>query len=281
MASTTAKTDRKPLVLTNLDKVMYPDNGFTKGQVIEYYNSIAPYILPYIENRPITLKRYPNGIAGQHFYEKEAPSHTPHWVKKFQIARSSENSVINYILINDAATLLWSANLANLEIHPFLAKAPQINRPTMVVFDLDPGAKADILKSCEVALLLKNLLDRLKLKSFVKLSGSKGIHLHVPLNTAVTYEATQPFAKSVAQLLEKEHPDLVVSEMPKVKRKGKVLVDWSQNSEHKSTVAVYSLRAKTARPYVAMPVSWDELREALGRKATAAFSSSQTLHSSG
>ena len=269
MASTTVKLDGKELTLTNLDKAMYPESGFTKGQVVEYYKNIAPYILPHIEDRPITMKRFPNGIGGQHFYEKNAPSHTPPWVKTFQIPRTSEKSVINYILINDVAALAWSANLANLEIHPFLAKAPNIDQPTMVVFDLDPGDGADILKSCEVAFLLKELLDRLDLESFVKVSGSKGIHLHVPLNTPVTYEATQPFAKSVAQLVENEHPDLVVSEMLKAKRKGKVFVDWSQNSEHKSTVAVYSLRAKAARPFVAMPVSWDELGKALKKKDAA------------
>ena len=262
------RLDGRELALTNLDKVMYPETGFTKGQVIEYYKNIAPYILPHIEDRPITMKRFPNGIAGQHFYEKHAPSHTPPWIKTFQIPRNRKNSFINYILLNDVAALVWSANLANLEIHPFLAKAPHIDQPTMVVFDLDPGDGADILSSCEVAFLLKELLDRLDLESFVKVSGSKGIHLHVPLNTPVTYEATQPFAKSVAQLLENEHPDLVVSEMSKAKRKGKVFVDWSQNSEHKSTVAVYSLRAKV-KPFVAMPVSWDELRKALKKKDAA------------
>ena len=270
MAPTITVAD-KDLALSNLDKIMYPETGFTKGQVIDYYKNIARYILPHIEDRPLTMKRFPNGVGGQHFYEKDAPSHTPAWVKKFQIPRTSESSLINYILVNDLPTLVWSANLANLEIHPFLAKVPHIERPTMVVFDLDPGDGADILKSCEVAFLLKNLLDRLALKSFVKVSGSKGIHLHVPLNTNVTYEATQPFAKSLAQLLENEHPDLVVSEMPKAKRKGKVFVDWSQNSEHKSTVAVYSLRAKAGRPFVAMPVSWDELSKALKQKDTAAL----------
>jgi len=270
VASTVTIGD-KELALSNLDKIMYPETAFTKGQVIDYYKNIARYILPHIEDRPLTMKRFPNGVGGQHFYEKDAPSHTPAWVKKFQVPRTSENSLINYILVNDLPTLVWSANLANLEIHPFLAKVPHIERPTMVVFDLDPGDGADILKSCEVAFLLKDLLDRLALKSFVKVSGSKGIHLHVPLNTNVTYEATQPFAKSLAQLLENEHPALVVSEMPKAKRKGKVFVDWSQNSEHKSTVAVYSLRAKAKRPFVAMPVSWDELSKALKQKNAAAL----------
>jgi bifunctional non-homologous end joining protein LigD len=251
------------LELSNLDKVMYPEIGFTKGQVIDYYRRVSRYILPHIKNRPITLKRFPNGVGGKHFYEKDAPSYTPDWVKTFPIPRTSVESVINYILINDLPTLVWSANLANLEIHPFLAKVPHINVPTMIVFDLDPGDGADILKSCEVAFLVKALLDRLNLQSFVKVSGSKGIHLHVPLNTKVTYEVTQPFAKGIAQLLESEHPDLIVSEMAKARRKGKIFVDWSQNSEHKSTVAVYSLRAKRERPFVAMPMSWEELRKIL------------------
>jgi bifunctional non-homologous end joining protein LigD len=263
VASASVKVAGQKLALSNLDKIMYAETGFTKGQVIEYYSGIARYILPHLKDRPITLKRFPDGVGAQHFYEKNAPSFTPHWIKTFRIPRTTEESVINYILINDLPSLVWSANMANLEMHPFLAKAPYIERPTMVVFDLDPGEQADILKSCEVAFLVKDLLDRLNLKSFIKVSGSKGIHLHVPLNTKVSYEASQPFAKSIAQLLESEHPDLIVSEMSKAKRKGKVFLDWSQNSEHKSTVAVYSLRAKVHRPYVAMPVSWDELNKAL------------------
>ena len=229
MASTGDKKAAPKVAFSNLDKIMYPETGFTKGQVIEYYRAIGSYVLAHLKNRPMTMKRFPDGIAGQHFYEKNAPSFTPSWVKTFEIPRSSESSLIHYVLINDLPTLLWSANLANLELHPFLAKAPHIEIPTMVVFDLDPGDGADILNSCEVALLVKDLLDRLGLESFVKVSGSKGIHLYVPLNTRITYEATQPFAKSIAQLLESEHPDLVVSEMAKAKRKGKVFVDWSQN----------------------------------------------------
>jgi bifunctional non-homologous end joining protein LigD len=259
----------RELELSNLEKLMYPEAAFTKGQVIDYYTRVSRYILPHIKNRPITLKRFPNGVKGKHFYEKNAPSYTPSWVKTFPIERASGESVINYILINDLPTLVWSANTANLEIHPFLAGIPKIDVPTMVVFDLDPGEGANILRSCEAALLVKTLLDRLKLKSFVKVSGSKGIHLHVPLNTEVTYEATQAFAKSIAELLENEHPDWIVSEMAKAKRRGKVFVDWSQNSVYKSTVAVYSLRAKGERPFVAMPLSWEELQRAL-RKGDAA-----------
>jgi bifunctional non-homologous end joining protein LigD len=263
MASLSVKIGDKKLSLSNVDKVLYPETGFTKGQVIDFYRRVAPYILPHIENRPITLKRYPNGIKGEHFYEKNAPSFTPVWIKTYPIQRSSRESMINYILINDLPTLVWSANLANLEIHPFLAKAPEISVPTMVVFDLDPGDGASLVQSCEVAFLLRDLLDRLALESLPKVSGSKGIHVHVPLNTPVTYGMTQAFAQSVAQYLASEHPKLIVSEMAKNKRTKKVFIDWSQNSQHKSTVAVYSLRAKAERPFVAMPVSWRELEMAL------------------
>ncbi|HWO43586.1 MAG TPA: non-homologous end-joining DNA ligase [Candidatus Eisenbacteria bacterium] len=253
----------RELELSNLEKPMYPEVGFTKGQVIDYYRRVSRFILPHIQDRPITLKRYPNGVTGQHFYEKNAPSFTPKWIKTFPVKRVTGRSIIRYILINDLPSLLWSANTANLEIHPFLAKAPDIATPTMVIFDLDPGEGADILRACEAAFLVKAILDRLKLKSLVKVSGSKGIHLHVPLNTQVTYAATQAFAKSIAQTLEREHSDWLVSEMPKAKRRGKVFVDWSQNSAYKSTVAVYSLRAKRERPFVAMPVTWEELQKIL------------------
>ena len=258
--------DGKEITLSNLNKVMYPKTGFTKGQVIEYYREVAPYILPHLKDRPITLKRFPDGVSGEYFYEKRAPSHAPRWIKTFAVGRRSENSVIDYILINDLPTLMWSANMANLEMHPFLGRAPHLDQPTMIVFDLDPGEGADILRSCEAAFLVKDLLDRLDLEAFVKVSGSKGIHLHVPLNGKISYEASQPFAKSIAQTLENEHPRLIVSEMPKARRKGKVLVDWSQNSEHKSTAAVYSLRARIDGPFAALPVTWDELNKALKSK---------------
>jgi bifunctional non-homologous end joining protein LigD len=184
---------------------MYPGVAFTKGQVIDYYTRVARYILPHLQNRPITMKRFPDGIDGEYFYEKDAPSFTPGWIKTYPIPRTSEKSIINYILINDLPTLVWSANMANLEIHPFLAKVPKVDLPTMVVFDLDPGDETNILKACKVAFLVRALLDKLKLKSLVKVSGSKGIHLHVPLNTKVTYEMTQSFARSIAQFLEREN----------------------------------------------------------------------------
>jgi bifunctional non-homologous end joining protein LigD len=259
----TVRVAHRDVAVSNLDKVMYPEVGFTKGQVIEYYTRVARYLLPHLKNRPITMKRFPDGVDGEYFYEKDAPSFTPKWVKTYPIPRTSEKSLIDYILINDLPTLVWSANMANLELHPFLAKIPNVDVPTMLVFDLDPGDQANILNSCEAAFLVREVLSKLELKSLVKVSGSKGIHLHVPLNTRVTYEATQSFARSIAQFLEHEHPDSIVSEMAKVKRKGKVFIDWSQNSEHKSTVAVYSLRAKQGKPFVAMPVTWDELKAAV------------------
>ena len=265
------RTRNRELALSNLEKVLYPDTGFTKGQVIEFYTRIAPYILPHLRNRPITLKRYPNGVTAEHFYEKNAPSFTPSWIKTFPIARSSGDSIIRYILINDLPALVWSANMANLEIHPFLAKAPAIDIPTQVVFDLDPGEGASILQACRVALLLKNLLDRLGLEALVKVSGSKGIHVHVPLNTNVTYDMTQPFAQSVAQYLASEHPESIVAEMAKAKRTGRVFIDWSQNSQHKSTVSVYSLRATAGKPFVAMPVRWNELKNATAKNDPASM----------
>ena len=246
--------------LSNLEKVFYPATGFTKGQVVDYYTRVAPFILPHLKDRPVTLQRYPDGIGGKFFYEKDAPAFTPKWLQTFPVPRRGGGSPIRYILINDLATLVWCANLASLEVHPFLHRAPAIDLPTAIVFDLDPGEGAGIRRCAEVAFRLKDHLDRLKLKSFPKVSGSKGLQLYVPLNTSITYNVTRPFARRFAELLEQQHPDLVVSEMSKATRDGKVLIDWSQNSDFKTTVAVYSLRAKRDRPYVSLPVTWEELR---------------------
>jgi bifunctional non-homologous end joining protein LigD len=249
--------------VSNLDKVLYPASGFTKGQVIDYYIAVSDYLLPHLKDRPVTLKRYPDGVRGEFFYEKDAPAFTPDWVAKFPVPRHAGGTDICYILINDLATLVWCANLASLELHPFLHRIPDLNTPTYAVFDLDPGEGADILQCAEVALLLKALLARVDLRCFPKVSGSKGIQVYVPLNTSVSYEVTQAFARTVAQYLEREHPKLVISEMAKVARSRKVFVDWSQNADFKTTVAVYSLRAKRERPYVSMPVTWKELDKAL------------------
>jgi bifunctional non-homologous end joining protein LigD len=254
----------REIAVSNLDKVLFADGHHTKGDVIDYYIRIAKYLLPHLHNRPVTLKRFPDGAQGPFFYEKDAPSFTPDWVQTFPVPRRTAAGDIRYILINDLATLVWLANLANLEIHPFLHQVPHLDRPTSVVFDLDPGEGADILNCAQVAFLMRDLFAQFALKSVVKVSGSKGLQLYVPLNSSgVTYAATEPFAKSVAMLLEERHPDLVVSEMAKPRRRKKVFVDWSQNSDFKTTVGVYSLRAKTAVPYVSLPVEWDELQAAM------------------
>ncbi len=244
---------------------MYP-SGFTKGQVIDYYIRIGGYLLPHIQQHPITLKRYPNGTAASHFYEKDAPRFTPAWIKRFAVKRRGGGTDIHYVLLNDLASLVWSSNLANLEIHPFLARAPEIQRPCWVVFDLDPGEGADVLTCVDVAFRLKDALETRGLQSFAKVSGSKGIQVYAPLNRRNTYAETQPFARELAEELEREQPELVVSGMAKKLRPGKVFIDWSQNSDFKTTVAVYSLRAKRERPYASLPFTWEELRRARRKK---------------
>ncbi len=253
----------RSVAISNPDKVLYPGNGFTKARVIEYYQKVSPWLVPHLKNRPVTLKRYPDGVSGQFFYEKNAPKFTPDWVKTFEVDRESEPGKIRYILINDRATLEWCANLASLELHPFLHRAPKLDRPTSVVFDLDPGEGADVLACAAVALQIRDLLAGAGIECFPKVSGSKGIQLHVPLNTPTSYEITSPFAHTLARLLEEQQPGRVISKMAKKDRQGKVFIDWSQNSRHKTTVSVYSLRAKHDVPYVSMPVAWDELENAL------------------
>jgi bifunctional non-homologous end joining protein LigD len=254
----------KRISVSNLEKLMYPGHRFTKARVIDYYIQISKYLLPHLKNRPITLKRFPEGVFGEFFYEKDAPAFTPEWVKTFAVPRRSRSSGgdIRYILANDLPTLVWLANLANLEIHPVLHRVPRIERPTAIVFDCDPGEGTDILTCARVAFMLHDLLSDLGLRSHAKVSGSKGLQVYVPLNTPVTYDQTQPFAKAVAELLAEREPGLVVSEMPKIFRARKVFIDWSQNADFKSTVSVYSLRAKSHSPYVSTPVEWDELKRA-------------------
>jgi bifunctional non-homologous end joining protein LigD len=257
------KIGKHKIIVSDPTEVLYPAAKFRRIDVINYYARVAPYLIPHFRNRPVTLKRYPNGIHGEVFYEKDAPGFTPRWVKTFPVPRREGGPDINYVLINDRATLVWAASMDCLELHPFLHQVPHLDRPTHVVLDLDPGEGADIRQCADVALLLREMLTKLRLRSFPKVSGSKGIQIYIPLNTPVTYAATQPFAHAIAELLERQQPDRVVSEMPKNLRHGKVFIDWSQNADHKTTVGVYSLRAKRHRPYVSMPVRWEELERAL------------------
>jgi bifunctional non-homologous end joining protein LigD len=245
-------TEGRELKITNWDKVLYPETGFTKGDLVAFYARVAPAVLPHLHDRPLTLKRYPNGVDQPYFYEKQSPSHRPEWI---QTARIGE---INYTLAQDRPTLIWLANLADVELHTSLSLAARIECPTMMVFDLDPGAPAGIVECCEVGLVLHGLFEQLGLQSLAKTSGSKGLQVYVPLNTQVEYRVTKPFAKRVAELLEQRMPELVVSRMTKRLRPGKVFVDWSQNDEHKTTANVYSLRARE-RPTVSTPVAWEEV----------------------
>jgi bifunctional non-homologous end joining protein LigD len=245
-------TDGRRLKLSNWDKVLFPQTGFTKGDLIAFYARLAPTLVPHLRDRPLTLKRYPSGVDEAYFYEKQSPSHRPEWVQTEQIGD------VNYTLAQDRATLVWLGNLADVELHTSLALASAPQRPTMLVFDLDPGPPAGIIECCEVALVLRGLFEQLGLQSVVKTSGSKGMQVYVPLNTATDYGATKTFARRVAELLEQRMPELVVSRMTKKLRPGKVLVDWSQNDAHKTTVSVYSVRARE-RPTVSAPVTWEEV----------------------
>jgi len=256
--------DRK-IQVSNLDKVLYPKVGFTKGQVIDYCIRIARVLLPHLKDRPLTMKRYPDGVEGEFFYEKNCPSHRPKWVQTAKVWSEGNQRTMHYCLANDLSTLVWAANLADLELHTSLSRKDKIEHPTMMVFDLDPGAPANIVQCCQVGLWLNDLLGQMKLKSFAKTSGSKGLQVYVPLNTAVTYDQTKSLSHALAQHLEHEHAGLVTSNMSKTMRKRKVFVDWSQNDEHKTTICVYSLRARE-EPTVSTPVTWNEVENCLKKE---------------
>ncbi len=265
MSDSTVEIQGRHLKLSNLQKVLYPATGFTKQQVIDYYARIAPAILPHLEGRALTRKRYPDGVEGEPFFEKNAPKYRPEWVQTAPIWSEGNHRTVYYVLANDLATLVWLANLAALELHPSLALAKDITCPTEMVFDLDPGPPANIVQCCQVGLWLREIFEHFRLQSFPKTSGSKGLQIYVPLNTPTNYDATKTFARALAQLLEQEHPEMVVSDMKKALRTGKVLVDWSQNDEHKTTVAVYSLRARE-HPTVSTPVTWEDVERTFKKK---------------
>jgi len=249
-------TDGRRLKLTNWDKVLYPQTGFTKGDLIAYYAQVAPVLLPHIRGRLLTLKRYPNGVEEQYFYEKNSPKHRPDWVTTARMGG------IDYTTVSERATLVWLGNLADIELHTSLALSGELERPTMLVFDLDPGAPAGLVECCEVALVIRGLFGQLGLETVVKTSGSKGMQVYLPLGLqgGPEYRVAKTFAKQVAELLEQRIPELVVSRQTKQLRGGKVLVDWSQNDPVKTTVNVYSVRAMD-RPTVSTPLDWEEVAE--------------------
>ncbi len=275
---TIVEIEGRRLSLSNLDKVLYPETGFTKGQVIDYYVRVAPMLLPHLAGRPLTLKRYPDGVEGMFFYEKNCPRRHPEWVATAPIWSEGGHRWMEYCVAQNLPSLVWAANLASLELHTSLSMASAMPQPSTMVFDLDPGAPATIVQCCQVALWVRDAFLRLGLRSFAKTSGSKGLQVYVPLNSGVSYEETKPFAHQLALSLERKHPEVVVSDMKKSLREGKVLVDWSQNDEHKTTVCVYSLRARP-HPTVSTPVSWAEVGRCLqaGDPAKLEFTAAQVL----
>ena len=270
---TTVEVDGHKLRLSNLDKVLFPEVGTTKAEVIDYYARIAPTMVPHLADRGVTLRRFPDGVAGGSFFEKRCPGHRPEWVGTV-LGPGDSDGDIHYCRLDSPAALVWAANMAALEIHAPMARS-DIESPTMCVFDLDPGEGTSIVECADVALDVRHVLDGFGLVGFPKTSGSKGMQVYVPLNTPHTHEQASGFAQAVAQLLERAHPDHVVSNMKKSLRTGKVLVDWSQNSRHKTTVAVYSLRARP-QPTVSTPVTWEEVEGAADGEPLA-FETADTL----
>ena len=246
------------LRLTNLDKVLWPEVGFTKGQMIDYYTRLAPALLPHLRDRPLTLKRYPDGVDGQMFYEKNCPSHRPPWIKTARIWSGGNDRWMYYCLVQDLPSLVWVAQLGTIELHTSLSLYRKMPQPRILAFDLDPGPPATIVECCEVAQWLRGWFLEHDMQCFCKTSGSKGLQMYVPLNTAVDYEQTKLISRGLAQKFEREHPERVVHLQRKTLREGRVLIDWSQNDENKTTVSVYSLRARE-RSTVSTPVTWEEV----------------------
>jgi len=250
------------LSIRHLDRVVFPRTGTTKGELLDYYVRVGDAMLPYLRERLLHMHRYPEGVEGPRFWQKACPEHRPGWMPVAPVWSRDKQAFIDYCVVNELAALLWAVNLGSIELHTSLHLRHDLERPTALAFDLDPGAGAGILECGEVALRLRELFGELGREAFVKTSGSKGLQVHVPIEDEATYQDTKPSSKAIAELLERERPDAVVSRMAKSLRAGKVLVDWSQNTEHKSMVCVYSVRAK-ARPTVSTPLRWGELEAAL------------------
>jgi bifunctional non-homologous end joining protein LigD len=262
---TTVEIDGHQVKLTNLDKVLYPETGFTKGEVIDYYARIAPTMLVHLRDRCTTFRRFPNGVDDKSFFEKRCPSHRPDWVETAP-GPGDKGGAIDYCKLSSVASLVWAGNLAALELHTPMSRADDIDNPTMVVFDLDPGAPAGMTKCAQIAVMIHEVLSPLDLEILPKTSGSKGMQLYLPLNTTHTQDQARSFALALAGLMEKHHGDLVVTDQKKELRKGKVLIDWSQNAYFKTTICAYSLRARP-HPTVSTPVTWDEVDAAASGEA--------------
>jgi len=263
-SSRQVEVDGRELKLTNLDKVLYPQAGFSKGEMVDYYAKVADAMVPHLSGRAVTLRRFPEGVddLDSAFFEKRCPKHRPKWVKTTRVTAGPNAGKIDFCVCDGRPTLVWMAQLAAIELHPSLSLGRAPTRPTVLAFDLDPGPPADVVDCCRVALRLRDMFGHFGVQSFPKTSGSKGMQVYVPLNRKdVSYDTTKPFAKAIAQLLEKQTPDLVLSKMKKVEREGKVFVDWSQNHRSKTTIAVYSLRARE-RPTASTPLTWDEVEAA-------------------
>jgi bifunctional non-homologous end joining protein LigD len=265
-AAASLKIGGKSVRVSNLDKPLYP-GGFTKGQVLEYYMGIAPVMLPYLRGRAVTMRRFPDGVKSGTFYQKNCPDHRPPWVGTVRVESRVGEAPVDHCLLDERAALLWAANLAALEIHVPMARAAKPDRPTAMVFDLDPGPPATLPDCIRIGLRLRDLLNRLGLECLPKTSGSKGLHVYVPLNTAVTFDQTKNVARAIATHVSEQEPKLVTVNMSKAQRPGKVFIDWSQNDVHKTTVCAYSLRA-TEEPRVSTPVTWKELEAALASKGS-------------
>lgn len=247
------------LSIGNLERVIYPEPGVTKAELLRYYTRIAPVMLPHVRERLLHMHRYPEGVDGPRFWQKECPEHKPEWVPTAGVWSRDKQQEICYCVLNEIAALLWAVNLGSLEIHTSLHTRADLHRPTWLVFDLDPGEGVDVLGCAEVALRLRVVLEGMGLRPCLKTSGSKGLQVYVP--TDRTYAETKPLARAVAEGLERTWPERVTSRAQRSLRAGKVLIDWGQNTEHKSMVAAYSARAK-ARPTVSTPLTWDELEAA-------------------
>src|SRR3954471_921676 len=262
--STDFAIEGRQLAIRNLDRVIFPRAGTTKAALLAYYTRIAPVMLAHLRDRLLHMHRYPEGVDGPRLWQKECPESRPDWVTTAPVWSRDKRADIHYCVVDELATLLWAVNIGSLELHTSLHRRDTLDRPTALAFDLDPGPGAGMLECCAVALRVRDLFAGLGLRSCAKTSGGKGLQVYVPLNTPVTYAEAKPVARTVAEVLEAETSDLVVSRMARSLRVGKVLVDWSQNTEHKSTVCAYSVRAR-ARPTVSTPVAWDELQAALDR----------------